>query len=371
MITRLWLVWAAASVACTVISRLGAVTAARAGEAETPRGSPVRATASADAASTHRPTVLGVAGARFTVNGRPTFLYGLSYYGALGAPEDSVRRDLDDLQRAGFNWIRVWATWNAYGTNLAAITPDGAARAPFLARLQRLVWACDRRGIVVDVTLSRNAGGADQAGLSALAGHQQAVATLLASLHAARNWYLDLANERNIRDARFVSFAELAALRSVGRRLDPGRLVTASHGGDLTREELRDYLETAGVDFLAPHRPRHAGSARETAGRTREYQAWMNALGRRVPVHYQEPFRRGYGDWQPQAGDFVTDARGAVAGGAAGWCFHNGSQERAPEAEPRRSFDLRRRRLFAQLDPVELEAIAALPQVVRPVSAKP
>jgi hypothetical protein len=33
---------------------------------------------------------------------------------ASGAPEDFVRADLDDLRRAGFDWIRVWATWNAF-----------------------------------------------------------------------------------------------------------------------------------------------------------------------------------------------------------------------------------------------------------------
>ena len=53
------------------------------------------------------PTVLGIDGARFTINGTPTFLLGISYYGALSAPEDSVRRDLDDLERHQFNWLRI------------------------------------------------------------------------------------------------------------------------------------------------------------------------------------------------------------------------------------------------------------------------
>jgi hypothetical protein len=81
-------------------------------------------------------------------------------------------------------------------------------------------------------------------------------------------------------------------------------------------------------------------------------------VGRVVPVHHQEPFRRGYGNWEPSAEDFLTDLRGAVAGGAAGWCFHNGSQRKAPGQKPRRSFDLRERRLFEQLDPVERELVA-------------
>jgi hypothetical protein len=86
----------------------------------------------------------------------------------------------------------------------------------------------------------------------------------------------------------------------------------------------------------------------------------MKDLGRVVPVHYQEPLRRGYEKWNPRAEDFVTDLRGAMAGGAAGWCFHNGSERGAQDAKPRRSFDLRERRLFDQLDQEERNAIELL-----------
>ena len=79
----------------------------------------------------------------------------------------------------------------------------------------------------------------------------------------------------------------------------------------------------------------------------------MKTMGRSVPVHYQEPLRRGYGQWQPVGGDLLADLRGALAGGAAGWCFHNGSSARRPENRPRRSFDLRVQRLFDQLDKEE------------------
>ena len=68
---------------------------------------------------------------------------------------------------------------------------------------------------------------------------------------------------------------------------------------------------------MCPHRPRNAQSPARTEAKTREYLAWMQEFGRFVPVHYQEPFRRGYGKWQPQAEDYVIDARGAKRGGAA------------------------------------------------------
>lgn len=53
-------------------------------------------------------TRLEIAGTQFAINGKPTFLHGISYYGALGARRRFVVRDLDEMQRYGFNWIR----WN-------------------------------------------------------------------------------------------------------------------------------------------------------------------------------------------------------------------------------------------------------------------
>ncbi len=98
---------------------------------------------------------LGIAGPTFTLDGRPAFLLGVSYYGALGAPEDFIRRDLEDLQRHGFHWLRVWATWAAFGNDVSAVDAEGRAREPYLAKLVWLVAECNRRGLVVDVTLSR------------------------------------------------------------------------------------------------------------------------------------------------------------------------------------------------------------------------
>jgi hypothetical protein len=97
----------------------------------------------------------------------------------------------------------------------------------------------------------------------------------------------------------------------------------------------------------------------------------MDRLGHRAPVHYQEPFRRGYGGWQPAAGDFMMDLRGAIAGGAAGWCFHNGAQNGAPASQPRRSFDLRDKRLFDQLDSEEMRVIAEVNEAVAEWSKAP
>ena len=311
-------------------------------------------------------TVLGIEGARFTVNGQPAFLLGLSYYGGLGASEAFISRDLQDAQRYGFNWLRVWATWGAFDNDVSAVGADGSAREPFLGRLKWLMAECDRRGLVVDVTLTRGQGTPPRGCVPDLAAHKRAVETLVSTLKAHRNWYLDLANERDVRDARYVSPAELKALRELVRRLDPTRLVTASFGGhDLTEADVRDAVQTIGLDFLSPHRPRDAKSPGQTEAKTRAVLSVMQGIGHVVPVHYQEPFRRGYTDWEPTAEDFLTDLRGAVAGGAAGWCFHNGAERKGPGSEPRRSFDLRGKRLFEQLDAAEEKMVREAGAVVR------
>ena len=304
-------------------------------------------------------TTLGVEGAHFTLNNRSAFLLGFSYYGALGAPEDFIRKDLTELRACGFNWLRVWATWGAYDTNVSAVTAGGLPREPYLTRLKWLVAECDRLGMAVDVTLTR---GNELRGFEA---HLTAVDTLVTTLRRFKNWYLDLGNERDVGDARHVSLAELKQLRAKVRALNPQRLVTASFGGhDLSLTDVRGVLEEAGVDFLCPHRPRHRAYPGETEAETRRTVRFMKEVGRIVPVHYQEPFRRGYTSWDPVATDFLTDLHGALRGGAAGWCFHNGGQRSKRDEQPRRSFDLRAKRLMDQLDEEEMKVVKGVKSVL-------
>lgn len=317
----------------------------------------VTATAAGEvSAADDRHTVLGIEGTQFTLSGKPTFLLGISYYAALSASEDFIRRDLDDIERHGFNWLRVWATWGISDHDVSAVNAGGGPREPFLGKLKWLVAECDRRGLIVDVTLTRSS-----ERIANLEAHQRAVEVIVRALKPYRNWYLDLANERDVRDARYVSPVELKKLRELVRRLDPSRLVTASFGGhDLSEQDVRESLLTTGLDFLTPHRPRDAASPAQTEASTRQCLALTKTLGHPAPVHHQEPFRRGYGRWEPNSDDFLRDLRGAIAGGAAGWCFHNGSQRNAADNRPARSFDMRQQRLFDQLDEEERKVVAAV-----------
>lgn len=306
-------------------------------------------------------TVLGIDQSRFTLNGKPVFLLGFSYFGGLGASEEFIRQDLVDFRRRGFNWLRVWATWASGEADLSAVDARGAPREPYLTRLKWLVAECDREGMVVDVTLSRG-----KPRLPDFAAHQRAVETLVLALKTHRNWYLDLANEHDVRDARYVPETEIKTLRQEVRNLAPERLVTASFGGDVDPAAVGKALVDAGLDFLCPHRARTPESASQTEAQTRAGLAALKELGRVVPILYQEPFRRGYGKWQPVADDYLRDLRGAVAGGAAGWCFHNGEQGEAPDHAPRRSFDMSRKRLFEQIDREERRVVDEVAEAVKP-----
>jgi len=311
-------------------------------------------------------TELGTDGKQLTINGKPTFLLGISYYGALGASKDFIQRDLDDMQKYGFNWFRLWATWGAFDNEISAVDREGRPREPYLAKLQWLVAECDRRSIIVDVTLSRGNGVTGSVRLQSAESLRRAAKTLVTSLKPFRNWYLDMGNERNIRDKRFVSVEELAELRKFIKRLHPDCLVTASFVRDIKTDELKQILLDVRVDFLAPHRPRNPKSPGQTQAQTKKYYELMKQLGRTVPVHYQEPFRRGFRPerWEPKAEHFLADLKGALEGGAAGWCFHNGDQKDKSQAKPRRSFDMRQARLFEQLDEQETKFVRQMKAVV-------
>jgi len=292
----------------------------------------------------------------FAIDGERRFLYGASYYGALGAPEAFVEQDLADLKGFQINWVRVWVTWGAFENNVSAVDEDGDERSPYW---EKLLWLCglaDSLGLVVDVTISRGNGVVGAGLLPTDEAHLNAAAVLAEGLKAFRNVYFDVGNERNLTDGRHVPLPLVRRLRDRIKQIDPDRLVTASHAGDIAPDDMYQYLTAARVDFLAPHRPRHAGSPAETAQKTATLRSRMKRMGKVAPIHYQEPFRRGFTEgWDPAAADFLTDLRAAIDAGAAGWCFHNGDNRRDASGRPRRSFDLRppEGRLMNQLEDEE------------------
>lgn len=288
----------------------------------------------------------------FCINGQKTFLVGMSYYGGLGASDAALQRDLNDMERYGFNWLRVWAQWDVNG-NVSALSPSGAQQEPYFSQLQRLIQSCAQRGIIVDVSLAHG----EFPFPVTVSDHLTCVTTLAQELRPYRNVYFDVCNEFDINSN--LTVAEIGDLVTTVKRLDPDRLCTASTGDRLNPHEL---FTIGHVDFLTPHLNRLPDTSRYTFGAVVQ----LKSSGNQVNVHLQEPFRRGYDlrqaagelpEWTAQ--DFLDDLSGAKLAGAAGWCLHNGDTY---GGAPYKSFDLRQQRLFDQFDPVEMQVAK---QIVR------
>jgi len=290
----------------------------------------------------------------FTLDGVPTYLNGVSYYGAQTITTASYRTsDLDDMVADGFNWIRVWGYWTNAVTSedVSVLTYDGYSRSTYMNRLKTLITECNNRGIIVDVSLNRDAYGT-WVGARTQAQHLKAVQTLATELLSYRNVYIDISNERDVGDGRYVSLSECGALINAIKAIDPTRLCTAS-STPTSQSQLSDFKNTAKMDFISPHLCRDSSCPAATLGTVNNYSSWMDNLGWRIPIHLQEPFRRGYStSFNPLEDDFLRDCSGGKLAGAAGWCLHNGDNF---DAAPYRSFtmDNARGRLYAQWESAE------------------
>ncbi len=291
-------------------------------------------------------------GKYFTIDGEPTFLLGVSYYGAQSITTANYRtQDLDDMQARGFNWIRAWARWYNVddGTDYAVVEKNGTVREPYMTRLKTLITECNNRGMIVDVTMSRSRVDTDQQLMDVWM-------TLTNHLLPYRNVYFDLANESDIAN-RFLSYPYMGQIVTAIRAIDPTRLCTASRV-PTDAEDLENFYRIGKGDFTCPHLCRNQGCSAQTLATVKQYITWMNQRSFRIPVHMQEPFNRDYEhtSYNPQPTDYYRDCGGAKLAEAGGWCLHNGAW--APY--PYRSFDMRDAygRLFTQFDSVETTAAA-------------
>ncbi|MCS7181036.1 MAG: hypothetical protein NZ891_06780 [bacterium] len=301
--------------------------------------------------------MIGKIDSYFTIKNKKTFLLGISYYGGCGATEDFILEDLDEMKKYSFNWIRVWATWNGFGKDVSCVDTEGNIREPFFSRLKFILKECTKREMIVDITLSKKDEIVGGKRFKNFESHLNACINLVKNLTDFKNYYIDVANEGNLKDERHISFEELKIIRDEIKKINKEVFVTASYSGDMNIETMSQYIVYAEIDFLAIHRPRTPKSPEETGKMTKEYIKMMKKLGKIIPLNYQEPFRRGFNkDWEPDVSHFLKDLLDAKKNGAAGWCFHNGDQRtNLPDRIPRRSFDLTEKRLFIQLDDVEKE----------------
>lgn len=285
----------------------------------------------------------------------------VSHYGILcsGGRDETlfrsfVRRDLDDIQRAGFNGIEgpwINAAWIG-GGGYEVFTQAGPSLNEWaLERLHFVIAQATERGMFA---FPRGSVSSDAGPVWRMAKHWERLTQVL---RAETNVAFDLANEWD--EKRTPD--EIAQLLRAVRVEDRNRHVTVSISGpvefqfgrmsQLWRAWNMLGIKRDMVTYLAPHFERGRSWAEREE---RNVAAYVRAAGG-IPVYCEEPHRRGYaasGHPLPAAFEFFRAANGAQRAGAVAWCFHNGH------------FDVREKRLIEQLDDVEKDVMRGLRSAV-------
>ncbi|MGE5245744.1 MAG: cellulase family glycosylhydrolase [Betaproteobacteria bacterium] len=277
------------------------------------------------------PPALGVSGTRLTLDGRPSFLLGVSLFDALGrTPVDD--RTLDALHGWGIRVVRVWAHWSdpVYDRN-GALTPDGRAR--LLALMDRL----DARGMLLELVLLRpgQLPGQRFAVFASTAARVRAVEEIATTLKGRPNVLFDLYNEHDHPDGP-ISHADARHLRDRVKAIDPARLVTISSteyhliGPDIRlgargernlREEVGRGPGEVAVDLLAAHLPGTPDWEVAEGPGVAALRGALARMGRPIPIYLNEQRRSAPGR-VVETDAYFTACAGARKAGAAGWVFH-------------------------------------------------
>ena len=285
------------------------------------------AMSSAPSGGALRPSVLGdigpvlaASGDQFTLDGKPQFLLMLSYFDGLRTMEKAPGRVVSDLayikDKVRAHGIRVLANWCDYREtatpicSLAAdtlIQADGSLRPASLEALGALLEAAAGRGLVIDLTLTKDGirhpvtGDNDAAQFAA---YRDAIKKLVghASIRPYRNVLIDVQNELLCHSD--LSVDQALEIRQAIHDIDPARLVTV---GGVCWEAPAPDSGPAKIGRLAGRRAEFAGKPgfsvvalhndRDPPGET----AWSDHLiveareikrgltPARVPIYFQEP----------------------------------------------------------------------------------
>jgi hypothetical protein len=283
-----------------------------------------------------QPPVLGVDGARFTVDGAPRFLLLVSYFDALRASDATLEADFAWLRRHGIDGVRVFPNWwrcaavrqcgGHAGDDTLMAAPDGALRPAALARLKAVLAAAGRHGLIVDLSFARETVRDAQERELPAAVYADALVAAMRAVGPARHVMIDVQNEV-YQNRLFAEHADADAPRVAalaGRVAGGARIVFVSTNA--AEAERYTYCGADGcpLDVLAVHDAREPNWHDRTPAVVRELVA-LGARHRPRPVYLQEPQA-----WQDERAPdrverFLDAAARARRAGAAAWTFHTRS----------------------------------------------
>lgn len=296
-------------------------------------------------------TILGIAGDRFTVNGNPTFLLGVSYFDGRNYHES----DLVSFGAKGFNLVRVWLDWrtNHY------FDEDGNWLSGADQDLVRLVDFANAQGLVVDVTILD-----DNAPFAVSESKRnRAVQNVTTLLKDKPNVLFDVANEHD--HPGFVTPVDhsvAAQLVTVVKQIDPDRICTISSTGchvicgsdvsNIEKNNVKEEIDQVNVDVLTPHFLRGTDWADKLAPRLSAVKEHLRSINKNIPVYLQEENRRADNNG-PTKEEFFRSAQSAVKEGAAAWIFHTAA-----------GFSMQNSTFFDNLDSTEQQVVDELANLI-------
>jgi hypothetical protein len=255
---------------------------------------------------------LSIQGDRFAVDGTPRFLTFMTMFGAMGAPD--IVADLQTVRNLGFDGVRIWPNLD---TGPQLMTSDGTLRPQELARLRLILDEARKQRLIVDVSFTYET----VRGLNSTRA-RVGMAAAAEALRSYDNILIDIQNERNVTDQRFMSEADVALALSAIRSIDPTRIVVASNSPADSAEYAADFTARLGLNATAYHEPRNPRWY--TLPEAQNNVGAMRKNGK--PAYLQEPMPTRDDLFSYPAHDradyFIQALAHAKLAGAAAWCFH-------------------------------------------------
>lgn len=308
----------------------------------------LRATQSSPSTEPADELVLGIKGHQFTINGRPSFLLGVSYFDASNWRES----DLIEIAANNFDLIRIWLYWRVdFSVPDNESFFDNAGNLVAKKKLVNLVKTARKHGLVVDVTILE-----PKSFSGSQSKRKNAVIATANALKNETNILFDIMNEHDVgarsKDRFPASHGEIAELIQALRHQKPDAIITVSGGGRhhvsdmvLQATNIKEEIDS-GVEVISPHFTRTDDWYSVTDKRIDSILNYLDSMELGRPVYLQEEQRRNYKGSNVSMDNFIESYKKAKTSGAAGWNFHTSA-----------GFELGTSDFFSNLDSVEKDVI--------------